>query len=282
MVRHLHSLGFKMSLISKTLKLSRTYGYSLLRELPTERSNEIPDLDLRKEIRLLCQQFPTYGYRRITALLRRKQAWSTVNRKRVARLMSEESLQQRSIIKPARRKKSWGCIEVSKSNEHFQVDMTKVWCGKDGWGYLFAVIDAYDREIVGYKFSRWCRTQELLDAVNQAFNYRFPRGVEGYDLRLRSDNGCQMTSRRFVKALQDCGVIHERTGYNNPDSNAYIERWFRTLKEECVWLKEYSSLDEAKSDIKHFIQFYNEERVHSQLDYHSPAQFRQITTSKVA
>ncbi|WP_236018429.1 DDE-type integrase/transposase/recombinase, partial [Alicyclobacillus suci] len=66
-------------------------------------------------------------------------------------------------------------------------DMTKIWCGKDGWGYLFAVIDAYDREIVGYSFSRYCRTEELLQAVDNAFNYRFPSGVRGANLTLRTD-----------------------------------------------------------------------------------------------
>ncbi|WP_370589263.1 DDE-type integrase/transposase/recombinase, partial [Thermoactinomyces sp. CICC 10521] len=122
-----------------------------------------------------------------------------------------------SISSPvtASRKKQSGRIPVTGSNQHFQVDMTKIWCGRDGWGYLFAVIDAYDKEIVGYSFSRFCRTDELLSAVNQALENRFPHGVKGRGLTIRSDNGCQMTSRRYVKALQDAGIKQERTGYNN-------------------------------------------------------------------
>ncbi|AEJ43378.1 Integrase catalytic region [Alicyclobacillus acidocaldarius subsp. acidocaldarius Tc-4-1] len=112
--------------------------------------------------------------------------------------------------------------------------MTKVWCGKDGWGYLFAVIDAYDREIVGYSFSRFCRTEDLLNAVDMALDYRFPNGVQGAGLTLRTDNGCQMTSRRFIEAMKACQINHERTGFNNPDADGYIERFFRSLKEEEV------------------------------------------------
>jgi transposase InsO family protein len=76
-------------------------------------------------------------------------------------------------------------------------------------------------------------------------------------LTIRSDNGCQMTSRRFVKAMKDAGIRHERTGFNNPDADAYIERWFRTLKEETVWTREYLSFTEAKQDIVAYIDFYN-------------------------
>ncbi|MEW6772088.1 MAG: integrase core domain-containing protein [Bacillota bacterium] len=63
--------------------------------------------------------------------------------------------------------------------------------------------------------------------------------------------------------LRDCGITHERTGYNNPDANAFIERWFRTLKEEAVWLTEYRDFDEARQDIERYIRFYNTERLHS-------------------
>ncbi|GMA58943.1 hypothetical protein GCM10025858_34460 [Alicyclobacillus sacchari] len=152
--------------------------------------------------------------------------------------------------------------------------MTKVWCGKDGWGYLFAVIDAYDREIVGYSFSRFCRTEDLLNAVDMALNYRFPSGVQGAGLTLRTDNGCQMTSRRFIQAMRACQINHERTGYNNPDDDGYIERFFRSLKEEEVWLQEYSSFAEAKAAIESYIHFYNTDRPHSALGYRSPLEFR--------
>jgi putative transposase len=63
---------------------------------------------------------------------------------------------------------------------------------KRGWGYLFAVIDAFDREIVGWAFSLRCTTDILLEAVDMALNYRFPHRTRDQDLTIRSDNGCQM------------------------------------------------------------------------------------------
>jgi putative transposase len=78
----------------------------------------------------------------------------------------------------------------------------------------------------------------------------------------------KMTSRRYVKA----GIKQERTGYH------YIGRWFRTLKEETVWLQEYFSFLEAKKDIDRYIRFYNAERPHFALGYLSPKEFRQLFT----
>lgn len=146
--------------------------------------------------------------------------------------------------------------------------MTKVWCGKDGWGYLFAVTDAFDKEIVGYKFSHFYRTDELLFAVNQAIRTRFPNGVKGQGLTIRSDNECQMTSRCYMKALKD--------------TDAYIERFFRTLKEETVWLQEYLSFSRAQKDICKYIHFYNTDRPHSAIGYLSPKEFREALSLQVA
>ncbi|MDR6227144.1 putative transposase [Desmospora profundinema] len=236
---------------------------------------------MREAIRTLCGRFPTYGYRRIRVWLKKEYGYQ-VNHKRILRLMKEMGLTVCSLRYQAKRKKRRGSISVQRSNEHLQVDMTKIWCGKDGWGYLFAVIDEYDKEIVDYSFSRFCRTTELLQAVNQALHTRFPDGVYGQGLTIRSDNGCQMTSRRFVQAMKAAGIRHERMGYNNHDGDAYIERWFRTLKEESVWLQEYDSFAQAQQDLDDFIAFYNHERPHSALRYRSPVGFRQSLTSTAA
>lgn len=268
-------------MISKALQINRTYTYTLLKRFKPK-SRLSPDEDLLKErICKLCSRFPTNGYRRIRVWLYKKYQMN-VNHKRVYRMMKELGLLVKTRRHIAKRKKQMGKIPVEQSNKHFQTDMTKVWCGKDGWGYLFAVIDGYDKEIVGYTFSRFCRTDELLSAVNDAIQYRFPHGVKDQGLAIRSDNGCQMTSRRYVKALKDAGIKQERTGYNNPDADAFIERFFRTLKEETVWVQEYSSFAEAKKDIDQYIEFYNTERPHSVLGYLSPREFRESVTSKVA
>jgi putative transposase len=281
LVRILHGEGYSVPQITAALRINRTYGYALLKEYQPKKRERSDEAALRQKIQELCGEFPTNGYRRIRVWLYKRHQLR-VNHKRVYRIMKELGLLTRSKGGTANRKKQSGRIPVTGSNQHFQVDMTKIWCGRDGWGYLFAVIDAYDKEIVGYSFSRFCRTDELLSAVNQALENRFPHGVKGRGLTIRSDNGCQMTSRRYVKALQDAGIKQERTGYNNPDADAYIERWFRTLKEETVWLQEYTTFLEAKKDIDRYIRFYNAERPHSALGYLSPKEFRQRFTSNAA
>jgi len=82
--------------------------------------------------------------------------------------------------------------------------------------------------------------------------------------------------------LRDCGITHERTGYNNPDANAFIERWFRTLEEEAVWLTEYQNFGEAKRDRERYIHFYNTERLHSAPGYRSPAEYRAYLARRAA
>ncbi len=107
----------------------------------------------------------------------------------------------------------------------------------------------------------------------EAPDRRFPEGVKGKALVLRTDNGCQFTSRRFVETLRVHDITHSRTGYNNPEGNAMVERFYRTLKEEEVWLKEYQVIREAAGAIHRFIDFYNNERIHSSLDWLTPAQY---------
>jgi putative transposase len=135
------------------------------------------------------------------------------------------------------------------------------------------VIDAYDREVIGYRFRLTCRSEDLLAALDEALLSRFAQGSSP-GLALRTDNSPQMTSRRFKRALEACEITHERTGYNNPDGDAYIERFFRTLKEEEVWLHDYASFAEASEAIARFIAYYNAERPHQALGYLSPQEFR--------
>jgi len=118
-----------------------------------------------------------------------------------------------------------------------------------------------------------CRTEDLLCALEEALLYRFAQSVSP-ELALRTDNGPQMTSRRFKRAPQACEITHERTGYTNRDGKAYIERFFRTLKEEEVWLHDYASFAEASEAIARFIAYYNAERPHQALGYLSPQEFR--------
>lgn len=117
--------------------------------------------------------------------------------------------------------------------------MTKVW-SQEGWAYLVAMIDAYDRRIVGFDTQAFYRDDEAIDALHLAVNQTYPEGIREADSRLKlvHDNGSQFTSRDFQKSLDTLGIVSIWTAYRHLQSNGLIERWFRSLKEEEVWLHE--------------------------------------------
>jgi len=94
-----------------------------------------------------------------------------------------------------------------------------------------AIIDHYDRSIVGYETNSRSRATAWLTAFDKAVKNRFPEGTRDQGLILQVDNGCQPTSHRFVKELSTCDVALLYPAYANPEHNAHIERFFRTLKQ---------------------------------------------------
>ncbi|WP_245920935.1 integrase core domain-containing protein [Melghirimyces profundicolus] len=123
------------------------------------------------------------------------------------------------------------------------------------------MIDAYDRRIVSFDVQAFCRDDEAIHALHLAVNQTYPEGIREVDSRLKlvHDNGPQFTSRDFLKT----------------QSNALIERWFRSLKEEEIWLHEYASIREVREAVNRYVHWYNEERPHSSLRYKSPMEYHQ-------
>lgn len=91
-------------------------------------------------------------------------------------------------------------------------------------------------------------------------------------LVLRSDNGSQPCSKKFVEFLSARGVGGQYTGYDAPDDNAYVERVIRTVKEEEIWPNLWDTLDEARAAIEAYVNYYNNERIHSALNYKTPSE----------
>lgn len=91
---------------------------------------------------------------------------------------------------------------------------------------------------------------------------------------IRSDNGLVFQSRRFREMCGDYGLSQESVTPYTPERNGMIERSFRSLKEECVWLKEFRSFEEAQREIGRWIHWYNGDRPHQSLEYLSPKQYR--------
>ena len=234
-----------------------------------------------KQLRQLIQEHPTFGYRRLWVLLRFQEK-IVVNRKAVYRILKQKRwfMHQRSST-PRPRVQGW-ISRARRSNERWAMDVTHIPCGQDGWAHLAAVIDCHDRELIGYEFALRSRAKEAERAVEAACLQRFgtlrPAGAPV----LRSDNGLIFQSRRFRQACRDYRLQQEFITPYTPEQNGMIERFFRSLKEECVWQHTFQTFEEARQIIRDWMQWYNHERPHQALGYRSPVQYRAQQSTQVA
>ena len=127
--------------------------------------------------------------------------------------------------------------------------------------------------MVGYYAGIRCTSQDWLSALDMAVNGQFPQGARGQGLSLMSDNGGQPTSLAFMRACATLEIHQAFTSDNNPKGNADTERVIRTLKEECLWLQEWTSSVTLARALATWIDDYNEHYLHSALGYKPPRQF---------
>jgi putative transposase len=197
-----------------------------------------------------------------------------INKKRVLRLMREHHLLVPPKLKlKAKRTPTGRKPQPTKPNEWWGIDMTKVMVEGVGWIYIVVVLDWYTKAIVGHYAGLRCTAQHWLQAIDLAVNRQFPQGARDQGLSLMSDNGCQPTATAFMQACSLLGIEQAFTSYNNPKGNADTERMMRTLKEECLWLHEWTCPFTLASALGSWIAGYNEHYLHSALGYKSPRPF---------
>lgn len=252
---------------------------------PTTRGQsgqESLDPRLVRRLQRLILKHPTYGYRRLWALLRQVEG-QHVNRKKVYRILRLKGwLVHQRRLTPRPRVHGWKS-RAKRSNERWAMDVTHIPCGRDGWAHLAAIIDCHDREIVGWELALRGRAKEAERALEQACLRRFGTlRPQGKTPTLRSDNGLIFQSRRFRSACRFYGLDQEYITPYTPEQNGIIERWFRSLKEECVWLRNFHSFAQARSAVSRWIRWYNDQRPHQALDYRSPSQYREQQHQLVA
>jgi putative transposase len=145
-----------------------------------------------------------------------------------------------------------------------------------GWVYVVLVLDWYTKKIVGHYAGVQCKAEHWMEALNNGLNKQFIDGAHNHPgLNLMSDNGCQPTAVGFMR---DCGVLGIKqafTSYNNPKGNADTERMMRTLKEELVWINDWRSPTEFFDKLAYWVEYYNNEYLHSSLNYQTPVNFEQ-------
>ena len=169
---------------------------------------------------------------------------------------------------------------ATRPRQFWGINMTKFMITGPGWGYLVVVLDWFSQKVVGWQLSVRYRTQEWHEALEEAVLKEFPHGVRGQRLQLVSDNDCQPSSGAFLRvtAILDSEQIF--TSSNNPTGNAETERFEQTLKEECLRLEEFASLEEAREKISFWFNFYNHRYLHSALGYKSPQEYEQLYQEK--
>jgi putative transposase len=245
------------------------------------------DQALCELIEEIQEEFPGYGYRRVSRELRAR--GHVVNHKRVARIMRVNNLG----IKPRRR-----YIRTTDSNHDSPVFPNRyknaipalpdrVWVAdityvgiKQGFLYLAVILDACSRKVVGWAISRRIDTELALAALSVAVNSRKP--PTGQCIH-HSDRGTQYASERYREALRGYGLVGSMSRRGNPYDNAQAESFMKTLKVEEVYLTGYETARDVTDRIPRFIdEVYNTKRMHSALGYISPNRYEEQLVRQAA
>lgn len=237
-------------------------------------------MELRDEIQQIALQHRHYGYRRVTAELRRQ--GHAVNHKRVARLMRLDNLLavRRQPFRPLTTDSRHPLaiylnlasrLTLSGPNQLWIADITYIRLQRE-FVYLAVVLDAWSRKVVGWRLSRCLQSEVAVEALQEAITTRQPpRGLVHH-----SDRGVQYASSSYQQLLEHNGLLPSMSRAGNPYDNATCESFMKTLKTEQVDGRHYTTLEELQNQLSAFVDtYYNEHRLHSSLGYRSPAEFEQ-------
>jgi putative transposase len=233
------------------------------------------DLTLMKLIDRQYLAAPFYGARKIAACL--KSQGHLVNRKRVRRLMRLMGLKaiyrRPRTSKPAPGHKIYpyllGGLKITRPNQVWAADITYIPMAR-GFLYLVAIIDWYSRYVLSWRLSNTLDAGFCVEALEEALKKGKP------DI-FNTDQGAQFTSEAFTGLLQQHGVKISMDGKGSYKDNLFIERLWRSVKYEEVYLKAYQDAREARIGLGNYFRFYNIERPHQTHGYRTPAEVYSVT-----
>jgi len=234
------------------------------------RATSQEDLAVMKQIDQQYLATPFYGSRRMTVWLQRQ--GRPVSRKRVQRLMRIMGLQAiyrrpRTSLRALGHKVYpylLGGMEITRPNQVWATDITYIPMAR-GFLYLVAIIDWYSRYVLAWRLSNTLDADFCVDALEEALS-------KGKPEIFNTDQGSQFTGEAFIGLLKKHGIRISMDGKGRYADNIFVERLWRTVKYEEVYLKAYSNGREAKVGLDAYFHFYNGQRPHQALGYRTPAE----------
>ena len=275
-----HSKRFTVKKMCKVFKVNPSNYYRW------KRNKKKKEDKTREQIKVVCQiekifreSDKTYGYSAIQAEL--KKQGIEVSEYRIRKIMRENGFypETRKKYRPSRNGKTDGRYYANHLQKKFKVEQkNQVWVGdityiktKIGWVYLAAVIDLYNREVIGYALSKSIDTELVKKALGNAIGRQ---GVKE-DLLFHSDRGSRYASKGYEKMLKENGIKGSMSRPGCPYGNSCMESFFATLKKERVYRRNYDTMEDVRQDMFRYIElFYNRKRLHSVLGYMSPVEYR--------
>jgi len=233
---------------------------------------EAEELELMRRIDEIHLEFPFYGSRTIARELRER--GNGANRKRVQRLMRLMGLEsvapKPNTSKPNEEHPVYPYLlrglTISRPNQVWAADITYIPLAR-GSAYLVAIMDWHSRRVLSWRLSNTLDASFCVEALHDALS-RF-----GQPEIFNSDQGSQFTSADFTAVLLEAEVKISMDGKGRCIDNVFVERLWRSLKYEDIYLKAYTNLVEARAGIERYFQFYNTRRSHQALGHQTPAAF---------
>ena len=233
-----------------------------------ERPESVEDGNL---MRLIDEQYtstPFYGYRRMTVCL--QNLGFVVNHKRVRRLMRKLGLEaiypKPNLSKPGKDHLTYPYllkdIAVEYSDQVWATDITYIRLGS-GFVYLLVIMDWYSRFVIEIEVSNSLESSPFVEALKRALS-------KGKPAIFNSDQGSQFTAIEWLKILQENKIAVSMDGRGRCFDNIFVERLWRTVKYEEVYLKEYADVWELEESLQQYFEFYNYRRPHQSLNYQTP------------
>jgi len=234
-----------------------------------KKRNTPPDPYMVEKVRQEALKRPLYGTRRMAAALRRELG-RPVNRKRIQRIYRylgwiEPQKTKKQLLRASYDKRP----KPTKPNELWETDLTYIFCGIDGWAFLFNVIDIVSREWLSYIFDTSATKENAILSVQKAL-IKHPEAI---DVRLRTDRGPQYESEAFRESMKVLGLKQEFIAVNTPEQNGHMESFHKTFKREYIWTRDFQSFQEAAEAIQEAFIDYNQKRIHSALKYMTPYEY---------